>query len=441
MKKLRQIISWMLLLSLLLAMPAFAAEEKITVYQDNAHISVNGTYMDAHNYAVNGNLYVPLRAVSEGFGYEITWNEDRSIDLSATKTQEPKLNKMEFQSPPSPKAASFMVHKDDLTIRVNGAAMETPHFLYKGTTYVPLQFFYQALKCHIYEDHSIGVVKIYSPEFISFGENEVFYYDGEIFTKEQYEDALVLLAFLMNNNELTHNAAEQEFSYLRYITLIAEKMTDDDNFQAFLEDNKVDSLLEQLAIKNPEVMKESLLKAIFYQSNITEQEVYDHYVSTEEDLQAELKNSQYATGKWMKAKHILILSKDDKDAKAQAEEILAKLKKNPEDFDKLMAEYSQDPGSKTYPDGYLFKEGDMVTEFYEGALALEAGEISEIVESPYGYHIILKVADYENGVPYTEVKDELHQEFARKEFIKEGEQTLANINTVLNRDYLEQTAK
>ncbi len=441
MKKLRQILTWMLLLSMLLSMPVFAAEEKIAVYQNMAHISINGSYMNAQNYAIDGNLYVPLRAVSEGFGYEINWNEDRSIDLTAAKTQEPKLNTMEFLSPPTPKAASFMVYKDDLTIRVNGAVFETPHFLYKGTTYVPLQFFYDALKCHIYEDHSLGVVKIYSPEYVSFGENEVFYYDGQILTKEQYEDALVLLAYLMGSSELSHNAAEQEFTYLRYITRLSEKITDDADFQAFLEANKVDELLEQLAVKNPEVMKESILKAIFYQSNIAEQEVYDYYISTEEDLQTELQNSKYATGKWMKAKHILIMSDDEKSAKDQAEEILAKLQKNPEDFDKLMAEYSQDPGSKTYPEGYLFKEGDMVTEFYEGALALEAGEISEIVESPYGYHIIQKVADYENGVPYTEVKDELHQEFARKEFIKEGEQILANINTVLNRDYLEQPEK
>ena len=159
MKRLRQIVTWMLLLSVLLSLPAFAAEEKIAVYQDNAHISVNGNYMNAHNYSIDGNLYVPL--------------------------QEPKINKMEYQSPPTPKAASFMVYKDDLTIRVNGAVFETPHFLYNGTTYVPLQFFYQALKCHIYEDHSIGVVKIYSPEFVSFGENEVFYYDGQLLTKEQ----------------------------------------------------------------------------------------------------------------------------------------------------------------------------------------------------------------------------------------------------------------
>lgn len=441
MKRLRQIVTWMLLLSVLLSLPAFAAEEKIAVYQDNAHISVNGNYMNAHNYSIDGNLYVPLRAVSEGFGYEITWNEDRSIDLSAAKTQEPKINKMEYQSPPTPKAASFMVYKDDLTIRVNGAVFETPHFLYNGTTYVPLQFFYQALKCHIYEDHSIGVVKIYSPEFVSFGENEVFYYDGQLLTKEQYEDALVLLAYLMNNNELTHNLAEQEFSYLRYITLMSEKITNDDDYQTFLEVNKIDVLLKQLAIKNPELMKESILKAIFYQTKITEQEIYDHYVSTEEDLQATLQNSKYATGKWMKAKHILIMSNGDESAKAQAEEILAKLKKNPENFDKLMAEYSQDPGSKTYPDGYLFKEGDMVPEFYKGALALKVGEISGIVESQYGYHIILKVADYENGVPYTEVKEELHQEFVQKEFIKDSEQTLANVNTVFNRDYLEQPEK
>lgn len=57
-------------------------------------------------------------------------------------------------------------------------------------------------------------------------------------------------------------------------------------------------------------------------------------------------------------------------------------------FDTLMAEYSEDPGSTSSPEGYLFVEGDMVTEFYEGTAALEEYEISDIVTTDYGYHLI-----------------------------------------------------
>ena len=41
----------------------------------------------------------------------------------------------------------------------------------------------------------------------------------------------------------------------------------------------------------------------------------------------------------------------------------------------------------------------MVDEFYTGSLNLKVNEISDLVESQFGYHIIQKVAEYENGVP------------------------------------------
>ena len=67
-----------------------------------------------------------------------------------------------------------------------------------------------------------------------------------------------------------------------------------------------------------------------------------------------------------------------------------------------MNDYSEDTGLATNPDGYQAVEaGQMVPEFEEASLALEPGEISDIVESDYGYHIILRLplevepADYQ----------------------------------------------
>ena len=65
-------------------------------------------------------------------------------------------------------------------------------------------------------------------------------------------------------------------------------------------------------------------------------------------------------------------------------------------FDELMAAYSEDPGSKTHPEGYVFADGDMVTEFYEGTRSIEIGEVSDIVTTSYGYHIIMRMPlDYD----------------------------------------------
>ena len=56
-----------------------------------------------------------------------------------------------------------------------------------------------------------------------------------------------------------------------------------------------------------------------------------------------------------------------------------------------MNEYSEDTGLESYPDGYTYQEGEMVDEFYAGTKALEIGEYSRLVESNYGFHIIMRI--------------------------------------------------
>lgn len=128
---------------------------------------------------------------------------------------------------------------------------------------------------------------------------------------------------------------------------------------------------------------------------------------------------------YLHAKHILIKTVDDSynpldeetvaEKRALAEDILSRLQAADASvrsglFDALLNEFGEDGGPAYYPDGYYFQEGDMVPEFYEGTLALAPGEISGIVESFYGYHIIERLpldvdqtAEYDNstGSPRT----------------------------------------
>ena len=79
-------------------------------------------------------------------------------------------------------------------------------------------------------------------------------------------------------------------------------------------------------------------------------------------------------------------------------------------FDQLMTEHTDDVDASGNvnggTEGYTFGDGEMVTEFYEGTKALAEGEISQPIQSPYGYHIILRLsADNEAGYDkYAQVK-------------------------------------
>ena len=76
-----------------------------------------------------------------------------------------------------------------------------------------------------------------------------------------------------------------------------------------------------------------------------------------------------------------------------AEELLARLRASGDPiglFAELADEYGADPGRSDNPEGYTFAEGRMVDEFDAAARALGENEISGVVESEYGYHIILR---------------------------------------------------
>lgn len=100
----------------------------------------------------------------------------------------------------------------------------------------------------------------------------------------------------------------------------------------------------------------------------------------------------------VRASHILIRTPENADAKAKqdarakASDVLKQVKGG-KDFGELAKNYSQDPGSAANGGdlGY-FAQGQMVPPFEQAAFALKPGDVSDVVETPFGFHII-KVAD------------------------------------------------
>ncbi|MFT3717918.1 SurA N-terminal domain-containing protein [Pseudorhodoferax sp.] len=125
--------------------------------------------------------------------------------------------------------------------------------------------------------------------------------------------------------------------------------------------------------------------------------VKQHIAVNEDDLKTYYEQNRTRLGgqEERRASHILINAprsapaEERAKAKARAEELLAQLRKAPGSFAALARANSQDPGSA--PNGGdldFFTRGAMVKPFEDAAYALKKGEISDVVETDFGYHII-----------------------------------------------------
>jgi peptidyl-prolyl cis-trans isomerase D len=123
---------------------------------------------------------------------------------------------------------------------------------------------------------------------------------------------------------------------------------------------------------------------------------------------------QYQVPNRVHAEHILLTTVGKTDAevaeiKAKGEDILAQAKKKGANFEDLAKKYSEDPGSKTKGGdlGWIV-QGQTVPEFEKAAFSLPKGEVSDLIRTQYGFHII-KVLDKETAhtKPFDEVKETL----------------------------------
>lgn len=195
------------------------------------------------------------------------------------------------------------------------------------------------------------------------------------------------------------------------IALIKKSFGSDEEFTATLA--QYNMTLESL--KKDTKINLTIRKILEPKTDVTDEEMKQFYDTNKESL---------GTPAQIQASHILVATKEEADA------ILAELKKGG-DFAAIAKEKSIDPGSKDKGgDLGFFAKGKMVPEFEEAAFALKINEISGVVQSEHGFHIIKKTAEKAAVVPtFEEKKEEIKKQLIATEANELSEAWMTEIRT------------
>ena len=125
----------------------------------------------------------------------------------------------------------------------------------------------------------------------------------------------------------------------------------------------------------------------------------------------EARASQYRVPEQRRASHILVKTKEE------AEKIAAEARKSPDRFAELARKYSQDPGSAAKGgDLGFFARGQMVGPFEDAAFAMKEGQVSDPVQTDFGWHVLqLTAVRPAQARPFGEVRSELAADLARQQ--------------------------
>lgn len=252
------------------------------------------------------------------------------------------------------------------------------------------------------------------------------YYGKDIWSQEiekgkTYEDALKdMVLQTMIGSEVIYQQAEKEKvaatdkQVQEQIDSFNESIKDDAEYKEQLKKIGINDKFLKFQFAR-DISNTNLQKKFEEDTKISDSEMKKYY--------EENKSSFYTDT--VTASHILIKTQDDKgkelsdekkkEAKKKAEEALAKVQGG-EDFAKVAKEYSQDSSAANGGDLGTFGRGQMVKEFEDAAFSMKDGEISGIVETQYGYHIIKVTKRVDKQETYDEVKDQIKTTLAGEKY-------------------------
>jgi peptidyl-prolyl cis-trans isomerase C len=197
------------------------------------------------------------------------------------------------------------------------------------------------------------------------------------------------------------------------------------------------------SLKQNHMTEESLKEHFASQltmKKLLDQELASKVTVTPEEVKAFYNGNPefFKTPDMVRASHILV--KVDKDATAdQKAAALEKIKgaqnriKAGEDFAQVAQEVSDCPSKAKGGDLDFFKKGDMVPPFENAAFSMKPGDISDIVETEFGYHII-KVTDKKDAgtIPFDDVKARIEQHLKSEKMSQELPKYIESLKSKAN---------
>ncbi len=242
----------------------------------------------------------------------------------------------------------------------------------------------------------------------------------------QISDAVVKSEFTLDSEIDAQLRLQQQQRDMGYMVLPVSKYLDGieltaDEVRGYYDANSARYMQpEQVKIDYLELKSDDIAATI----DVSEEQLRQRY---------EVQKLNFRTAEERKARHILISAassaseQEVSEAKAKSESLLQRINSG-EDFAELAKAESQDPGSaKNGGDLGFFGLGVMDKAFEEATFALQKGEVSGVVRSAFGFHII-KLEDVKGGEtkPYEEVaaelKREMQHDLAAEIFFNKAEQ-------------------
>ena len=162
--------------------------------------------------------------------------------------------------------------------------------------------------------------------------------------------------------------------------------------------------------------------------------------------------SDFEKPETVRASHILLmttdpethepLSAEKKAAKHQQMEDILKQARAGTNFAELAKKYSEDPGSKDKGGEYTFPRGQMVKEFEDTAFSMKPNEISDIIETRFGYHIIkLSEKIPAKKVDFDQVKDQIKDLLVSEAMGKQSREYAARLEKDAHVEVLDENLK